>query len=151
MTTPQLFQPTRIGDIDVANRIVLQFRSLIVAAYGALVPHVAARTGDGIAAPAQMRALHRDSSGVLADLPWSEVSAARIGGTEPIPTLDELLEEFGVSYPNVFDTSGEIRRALGLRGFPTTYVFDAAGNLRTTIIGGVSEQRLAAVLDDLMA
>ncbi len=23
MTTPQLFQPTRIGDIDVANRIVM--------------------------------------------------------------------------------------------------------------------------------
>jgi cytochrome c biogenesis protein CcmG, thiol:disulfide interchange protein DsbE len=69
---------------------------------------------------------------------------------QPDAALD-FLEEFGVSYPNVFDTSGEIRRALGLRGFPTTYVFDAAGNLRTTIIGGVSEQRLAAVLDDLMA
>lgn len=53
------------GYFDMANRIVLQFRSLIVAAYGALVPHVAARTGDGIAAPAQVRALHRDAVAIL--------------------------------------------------------------------------------------
>ena len=59
--------------------------------------------------------------------------------------------EFGVSYPNVFDSSGEIRARLGLRGFPTTYVFGADGILRTTIVGGLTEQRLGAVLEDLQA
>ncbi len=33
-----------------------------------------------------------DASGHLADLPWAEVSRARIGGSEPIPTLAELLD-----------------------------------------------------------
>lgn len=33
-----------------------------------------------------------DGSGVIADLPWSQVRQERIGGTEPIPTLDELFE-----------------------------------------------------------
>lgn len=60
-----------------------------------------------------------------------------------------FMDEFGVTYPNVFDGSGEIRARLGLRGFPTTYVFGADGRLRTTIVGGLTEQRLAAVLEDL--
>lgn len=33
-----------------------------------------------------------DAAGRLGDLPWSAVSGARIGGSEPIPTLDELLD-----------------------------------------------------------
>ncbi|MFV0405474.1 MAG: glycerophosphodiester phosphodiesterase [Propioniciclava sp.] len=33
-----------------------------------------------------------DAQGVIADLPWSAVSEARIGGQEPIPRLDELFE-----------------------------------------------------------
>jgi cytochrome c biogenesis protein CcmG/thiol:disulfide interchange protein DsbE len=60
-----------------------------------------------------------------------------------------FMDEFNVSYPNVFDTSGDIRYRLGLRGFPTTYVFDADGKLRTTVVGGLTEQRLAAILQDL--
>lgn len=35
-----------------------------------------------------------DRSGVIAELPWAEVRRARIGGHDPIPTLDELLETF---------------------------------------------------------
>ena len=62
-----------------------------------------------------------------------------------------FMDEFHVTYPNVFDGSGQIRERLGLRGFPTTYVFDATGRLRTTIVGGLTEQRLAAVLEDLRA
>ena len=60
-----------------------------------------------------------------------------------------FMREFDVGYPNIFDTSGEIRARLGLRGFPTTYVFGAGGHLRTTIVGGLTEQRLAAVIEDL--
>lgn len=35
-----------------------------------------------------------DRAGAIADLPWREVAAARIGGREPIPTLAELLDAF---------------------------------------------------------
>ena len=38
-----------------------------------------------------------DRTGAIAELPWSEVSRARIGGTEPIPRLDELF----ASYPGI--------------------------------------------------
>ena len=62
----------------------------------------------------------------------------------------DFLDEVGVTYPNVFDESGAIRSDLGLRGFPTTYVFDAQGELRGAVVGGITEQRLAAQLDDLL-
>ena len=60
-----------------------------------------------------------------------------------------FLDDVGVSYPNVFDPSGDVRSALGLRGFPTTYVFDSDGTLLHSIVGGVSEQQLAAQLEGL--
>ncbi len=67
------------------------------------------------------------------------------------PSAAAFLEEFGVTYPTLFDDSGAIRSALGVRGFPTTYIFNANGELQSTIVGGLTEQRLAAVLKDLQA
>ena len=60
-----------------------------------------------------------------------------------------FLDDLGVSYPNLFDSSGDVRSALRVRGFPTTYVFDADGALIHSIVGGVSEQQLAAQLEGL--
>lgn len=42
-----------------------------------------------------------DGSGRVAELPWSEIAAARIAGTESIPTLDELLETFPTARFNI--------------------------------------------------
>ena len=62
----------------------------------------------------------------------------------------DFLDEVGVTYPNLFDASGDIGRALGQRGFPTTYVFDRDGVLRETVVGGITEPKLAAQLEDLL-
>ena len=59
-----------------------------------------------------------------------------------------FLDDFDITYPNIFDVTGEIRVRLGLTAYPTTYVFDAAGTLRARVTGGISEQRLAALLRD---
>ena len=53
------------GYYDIANRIVLQFRSVIIAAYNALVPHVAAFSGKGEPHGERLRAIYREASGVL--------------------------------------------------------------------------------------
>jgi O-antigen/teichoic acid export membrane protein len=53
------------GYFDMANRIVLQFRSLLVAAYTALVPHIAALSGAGGIEPERLRAIYRESSALL--------------------------------------------------------------------------------------
>lgn len=53
-------------------------------------------TADGVLVAFHDARLDRvtDASGAVAALPASEVARARIGGREPIPTLDELLETF---------------------------------------------------------
>jgi glycerophosphoryl diester phosphodiesterase len=50
-------------------------------------------TADGQVVAFHDKTLDRvtDGSGRIAELPWSQVSAARIGGTEPIPLLADLL------------------------------------------------------------
>ena len=62
----------------------------------------------------------------------------------------DFLNEFDITYPNVLDSTGAIRARLGLRGFPTTYIVGRDGRVRTTVIGGISEQRLAAQLEDAL-
>jgi O-antigen/teichoic acid export membrane protein len=68
------------GYFDMANRIVLQFRSLIVAAYGALVPHVAASAGEGGSDRARVRALYDEAMAAMrfALLPYFAVVAAAL-------------------------------------------------------------------------
>lgn len=60
----------------------------------------------------------------------------------------EFLDRYGIRYPNLFDVDGDIRAALEMRGFPTTYIFDRSGRLQSTVFGGISEQTLAARLRD---
>lgn len=62
----------------------------------------------------------------------------------------EFLDDFGLTYPNVFDVSSEIRTELAVTAYPTTYVFGADGRLQVTIAGGISEQRLAAVIENAL-
>ncbi len=60
-------------------------------------------TSDGVVVAAHDERLDRvaDVDGAIAEMPWSEVAAARLGGTEPIPTFEELLVEFPDSRFNI--------------------------------------------------
>lgn len=58
-----------------------------------------------------------------------------------------FLAEVGITYPNVFDPSGDIRVALDQTAFPTTYVFGPDGSMRARVDGGISEQRLAGLIE----
>lgn len=50
-------------------------------------------TDDGVAVALHDESLDRttDGAGLVAELPWSEVSEARIGGIEPVPLLEDVL------------------------------------------------------------
>ncbi|MEM8922352.1 MAG: TlpA disulfide reductase family protein [Actinomycetota bacterium] len=61
-----------------------------------------------------------------------------------------FLDELDITYPNAFDTTGDIHDVLDVRAFPTTYVFGADGTLRARVNGGISEQRLAGLIDDAL-
>ncbi|WP_454855866.1 glycerophosphodiester phosphodiesterase [Promicromonospora soli] len=50
-------------------------------------------TADGVAVALHDESLDRttDGAGLVAELPWSEVGEARIGGVEPVPLLEDVL------------------------------------------------------------
>jgi glycerophosphoryl diester phosphodiesterase len=60
-------------------------------------------TSDGVVVAFHDDALDRvtDRTGVVAELPWSVVAEARIGGGEPIPRLVELLAAFPDAFVNI--------------------------------------------------
>ena len=59
-----------------------------------------------------------------------------------------FMAEFGLTYPNVLDASGDVRAELGLTAFPTTYLIDRGGTLLHRITGGISEQELVALIEE---
>lgn len=61
-----------------------------------------------------------------------------------------FLRRFGVSYPNLLDTTGGIRKFLAVRGLPTTYVFDGRGRLVRSVVGAIDEQTLAANVEEAL-
>ena len=61
-----------------------------------------------------------------------------------------FLDELGVTYPNGYDATGAIHDALDVRALPTTYVFGSDGALRAQVTGGISEQRLAGLVEDAL-
>jgi cytochrome c biogenesis protein CcmG, thiol:disulfide interchange protein DsbE len=62
----------------------------------------------------------------------------------------KFLNDLGLTYPNVFDSTGAARVALGLTAYPTTYVFGSDGVMRARVNGGISEQRLASLIEDAL-
>ena len=80
----------------------------------------------------------------------SDVTFIGVDSQDDRAAGSEFMEEFGLTYPNVFDHTGDIADRLGLRGFPTTYILGRDGRVRATVLGGISEQKLAAQLEDAL-
>lgn len=62
-----------------------------------------------------------------------------------------FMKEFGVSYVNLFDTENGLPRRLQSRGFPTTIALGRHGRVTASTYGGLTEQRLAAMLQSARA
>jgi glycerophosphoryl diester phosphodiesterase len=67
-----------------AAAVALGFRWVETDAHG---------TSDGVAVALHDASLDRttDAHGLVAELPWAQVRQARIGGVEPVPTLEDVL------------------------------------------------------------
>jgi glycerophosphoryl diester phosphodiesterase len=98
------------------------------------------RTSDGVLLAFHDDVLDRvtDRTGVVAELPWSEVREARVDGTEPIPLLDDLLgtwPELRVNIDPKHDAAVE----------PLVEVLRRTGAVDRVCIGAFSDERLARV------
>ncbi len=94
-----------------------------------------------------------------AEMPLLQAAAATYDGEAVIlgvaanddpASAQAFLDDLDITYPNGFDATGEIHDVLDVRAFPTTYVFGADGTLRAQVNGGISEQRLAGLIDDAL-
>jgi glycerophosphoryl diester phosphodiesterase len=97
-------------------------------------------TADGQVVAFHDKTLDRvtDAAGAIAALPWSRVSAARIGGTEPIPLLADLL----AAWPDVrFNIDIKDAPVIG----PLAEVIAAAGAFDRVCLTSFSGVRLAAM------
>jgi glycerophosphoryl diester phosphodiesterase len=85
----------RGGAADGLENTVRQFRRAVETGYRYIETDVHA-TRDGKLVAFHDDTLDRvtDGAGRIADLPWAEVRHARVGGSEPVPLFEELLETF---------------------------------------------------------
>jgi glycerophosphoryl diester phosphodiesterase len=79
-----------------------------------------------------------DATGAVAELPYAVVAQARIGGTEPIPTLVELLEELPDVALNI-----DIKADTALA--PTLDVLRRMGALDRVCLASFSDKRIRTV------
>ncbi|HSR23566.1 MAG TPA: glycerophosphodiester phosphodiesterase [Candidatus Eisenbacteria bacterium] len=101
-------------------------------------------TADGVLLAFHDRTLDRvtDRAGRVAELPYAEVRRARIGGVEPIPTLEELLG----AWPHV-RVNIDVKDASAIA--PLVEVVRRTGAIDRVCVASFSDRRLAAVRREL--
>lgn len=72
-----------------------------------------------------------------------------VASKDALAPARRFMDEFDMDYVNVLDVSGDVRSRMDLRGFPTTYVFDANGELVSTVLGGLTERALAGAIESV--
>ncbi|MFK4147338.1 glycerophosphodiester phosphodiesterase [Streptomyces sp. NPDC004065] len=126
----------RGGAADGLENTVAQFRRAAALGYRYMETDVHA-TADGRLVAFHDTTLDRvtDGSGRIADLPWRDVAQARVGGREPVPLFEELLETFpGVRW-NV-----DVKAEPALR--PLLELIERTGAWGRVCVGSFSEARL---------
>lgn len=95
-------------------------------------------TADGVLVALHDDRLDRvtDRTGLIADLPWSEVQEAKVGGTEPIPRFDEVLDAFPGVRVNVDPKADRAAE-------PLAEAVRRAGAVDRVCVGAFSDTRLA--------
>jgi thiol-disulfide isomerase/thioredoxin len=62
----------------------------------------------------------------------------------------EFIQEFGWTFPSVFDPDNKILASLGLLGAPITIVYDESGERVFEWVGEITQEQLTAELDEVL-
>ncbi|MFJ2726796.1 glycerophosphodiester phosphodiesterase [Streptomyces collinus] len=126
----------RGGAADGLENTVAQFGRAVELGYRYMETDVHA-TADGRLVAFHDTTLDRvtDGAGRIADLPWQDVRQARVGGREPVPLFEELLETFPGARWNV-----DVKAEPALR--PLLKLIERAGAWDRVCVGSFSEARV---------
>ncbi|MFE0459323.1 glycerophosphodiester phosphodiesterase [Kitasatospora sp. NPDC058965] len=129
----------RGGDLGHPENSLAAFAAAVDLGYRYLETDVHA-TADGVLVAFHDTRLDRvtDRAGAVAELPWRTVREARIGGTEPIPLLTDLLDAFPTARFNI-----DVKAAPAVQ--PLVEAVRRTGAWDRVCVGGFSDTRLAAV------
>lgn len=67
------------------------------------------------------------------------------------PRSLEFMEEYGITYMNAPDLGTRISELYNIQGVPETFIIDQEGNVAEFVYAGVNRQRLASMIDPLLA
>lgn len=138
LTGPRPLAFAHRGGTEAAPENTLRaFRAAVELGYRYLETDVHL-TADGVLVAFHDDRLDRvtDRTGRIEDLTLAEVRAARIGGSDPVPTFDELLEEFPEVRFNIDPKADASVVALA-------HALRRHGALRRVCLGAFSDDRLA--------
>ncbi|MEV7184162.1 glycerophosphodiester phosphodiesterase [Kitasatospora sp. NPDC093102] len=129
----------RGGALGHPENSLAAFEAAVALGYRYLETDVHA-TADGVLVAFHDSHLDRvtDRTGAVAELPWEAVSRARIGGTEPIPLLEDLLGAFPGARFNI-----DVKAAPAVG--PLVETIRRTDAWDRVCVGGFSDARLAAV------
>jgi glycerophosphoryl diester phosphodiesterase len=137
LADPPLAFAHRGGAGDSPENTMPAFEAAVALGYRHLETDVHL-TADGVLLAFHDESLDRvtDRTGVIAELPWSEVRRARVDGREPIPRLDDLLG----AWPDVFvNIDPKHDRTVE----PLADAIERAGAIERVGIGSFSDRRIA--------
>ncbi|WP_055532656.1 glycerophosphodiester phosphodiesterase [Streptomyces graminilatus] len=126
----------RGGAADGLENTMLQFRRAFNAGYRYMETDVQC-TADGKLVAFHDLTLDRvtDGSGLIADLPWSDVQHARVAGKEPVPLFEDLLEALPEARWNI-----ELKAESALR--PVLDLIERTDSWDRVCVGSFDEARL---------
>ncbi|MFF4817567.1 glycerophosphodiester phosphodiesterase [Kitasatospora sp. NPDC001309] len=129
----------RGGELGHPENSLAAFEAAVALGYRYLETDVHA-TADGVLVAFHDSRLDRvtDRAGAVAELPWETVRRARIGGTEPVPLLEDLLGAFPAARFNV-----DVKAAPAVR--PLVEAIRRTNAWDRVCVGGFSDSRIAAV------
>jgi glycerophosphoryl diester phosphodiesterase len=133
----------RGGASEVPENTMAAFQHAIDLGYRYLETDVHL-TADGVLLAFHDDVLDRvtDRTGAIHELGWSDVREARVGGTEPIPRFDELLDAWPDVRVNIDPKHDRAVDALA-------EAIDRAGAVDRVIVGAFSDKRLARLREKL--
>ena len=70
--------------------------------------------------------------------------------SDPEESARAFLDEFGISYPNVFDTRGFTAIDYGVSGIPVTFFVDREGVVTRRFVGTLTEGSLIVWVEELV-
>ncbi|MFJ8472663.1 glycerophosphodiester phosphodiesterase [Kitasatospora sp. NPDC094011] len=129
----------RGGELGHPENSTAAFEAAVALGYRYLETDVHA-TADGVLVAFHDSRLDRvtDRAGAVAELPWETVRRARIGGTEPVPLLEDLLGAFPAARFNV-----DVKAAPAVG--PLVEAIRRTNAWDRVCVGGFSDSRIAAV------